>query len=101
MPKPENVNPEKFKVDRILYDRNDFSISYGTWTPTGNKVIGMRWNNGDDGSGYPKTFGHPQWFVISDDLVRGILIGLLSHSGLTNGEHRNIVEVLGKVGIAK
>jgi hypothetical protein len=33
MPKPESVNPEKFKVIRILFNHNDFAVSYGTWTP--------------------------------------------------------------------
>ena len=29
----------------------------------------MRWNGGENDSGYPKTFGHPVWFIIPKDMT--------------------------------
>jgi hypothetical protein len=94
MPKPESVNPEKFKVIRILFNHNDFAVSYGTWTPNKAKVIAMRYNDGDDGAGYPKVFGHPQWFIVSEDISKNILTGLLNNPLLTTDEYLHILEVL-------
>jgi hypothetical protein len=31
MPKPENVNPSNFKVLKILFNNDSFSIAYGIW----------------------------------------------------------------------
>jgi len=94
MPQPEDVNPAKFTVDKVLFNYDDFSIAYGTWTPSGLKALAMRWNDGDDGAGYPKAFGHPQWFIISEDISRNILIGLLGYSSLSPTEYQSILAVL-------
>ncbi len=94
MPNPINVNPSKFTVETVLYDYDDFSVSYGTWNPNGKKVIGMRWNDGDDGNGYPKAFGNPQWFVISDDISKNVLTGLLCNSRVTPIQYLSILNVL-------
>lgn len=94
MPAPENVNPSKFTVEVVLYNHNDFSVAYGTWHPSEGKAVVMRWNDGDDGNGYPKTFGNPQWFVVSDDISRSILSGLLTNPMLLPTEYQAILEVL-------
>ena len=94
MPKPESVNPDKFKVTSILFNHNDFAVSYGTWTPNNSKVVAMRYNDGDDGAGYPKVFGHPQWFIISEDISKNVLTGLLNNSLLAADEYNSILEVL-------
>lgn len=94
MANPENVNPEKFKVIRVLYNYDDFSISYGTWTPNGTRQIAMRWNDGYDGSGYPKTFGHPQWFLITEHLAKVLLTGVLNSSNITRSQYEDILKTL-------
>jgi hypothetical protein len=58
------------------------------------KVIAMRYNDGDDGAGYPKGFGHPQWFIVSEDISKNILTGLLNNPLLTADEYLHILEVL-------
>lgn len=98
MPIPESVNPTKFTVERVLFNHEDFSVSYGVWNPTGNRVVAMRWNEGEDGSGYPKNFGYPQWFIVSDDIMRNVLVGLLNNSMLNLNEYNAIVETLSELG---
>ena len=97
MPQPQDVNPEKFKVINVLFNHNDFSISVGTWTPNNSTQIAMRWNDGDDGNGYPKVFAHPQWFLISDDVARNLLHGLLSNPLLTPQEYSLILDALTRI----
>ena len=94
MPKPELVNPKAFKVDVVLYDYNDFSVVYGIWTESSSKRLAMRWNDSFDGNGYPKTFGNPQWFIVSDDLARNILLGLLSSPHITIAQYLLILDTL-------
>jgi hypothetical protein len=77
MPKPESVNPGNFRVKKILFDNGKFSVAYGIWEDD-DKVIAMRWNGDDDkDKGYPKTFGHPMWFIVHDDLKNMIIKGLI------------------------
>ncbi|OXG04296.1 hypothetical protein BC749_103380 [Flavobacterium araucananum] len=97
MPQPQNVNPEKFKVISVLYNQNDFSISFGTWTPNNSLHIAMRWNDGEDGNGYPKVFAHPQWFLISNDIAKSILIGILSNPLVTQKQYLLILDTLNKI----
>ena len=94
MANPEDVNPEKFKVDKVLYNFDDFSISYGTWTPDSSKKVAMRWNDGYDGSGYPKVFGHPQWFIISEHLSKVLLSGLQNSGNINTIQYNDILETL-------
>ncbi|WP_157719110.1 hypothetical protein [Halopseudomonas salegens] len=67
MPKPEEVNPRNFKVESVVYNDGDFSIAWGEWED-GELHLAMRWN-GDESPGYPKTFGHPVWFLLPQDLT--------------------------------
>jgi hypothetical protein len=76
MPKPEEVNPHNFHVDQIIYNDGDFSIVWGEWED-GNMHLAMRWNGSDNDAGYPKTFGHPVWFLIPAGLSIPILRGVL------------------------
>ncbi|MEP2771668.1 MAG: hypothetical protein ABJH05_05945 [Fulvivirga sp.] len=94
MPAPEYVNPEKFKVVKVLYNHNDFSVALGTWTPSNEQIIGMRWNDGEDGKGYPKAFGNPQWFVVSNDIAKNTLSGLLTSAHISNTQYLDILETL-------
>ncbi len=80
MPKPENVNPGNFKVKKILFNNDSFSVAYGVWENKTN-VIAMRWNGNDEkDQGYPKTFGHPMWFIVHDDLKNMIIKGLIDEN---------------------
>lgn len=100
MPAPESVNPNKFTVEHVLFNHNDFSVSFGTWNPNGRRVLAMRWNDGADGSGYPKTFGYPQWFIVSDDIARNILVGLLNNTQVDQGEYSALIDTLRELGAA-
>ena len=72
MPNPKDVNPNNYKVKSILYDDNSFSIAIGTWK-TQQNILAMRWNGDDKDMGYPKTFGHPMWFIVTDKLKQPII----------------------------
>ena len=74
--RPENVNHQKFKTEEILYNGKGFSVAYGIWEG-GSPVIAMRWDGEGEEVGYPKSFGHPVWFIIPDDLMVPILKSLL------------------------
>lgn len=88
--KPENVNPRNFKVLEIVYDNGEFSIAYGKFEE-GENCIAMRWNGDGDDAGYPKTFGNPMWFIVSNGLKLPILKSLLNENGSKN---ENILEVM-------
>ena len=76
MPQPQDVNPGNFKVEKVLFDNGNFSVAYGIWEKK-DKVIAMRWNGENDDKGYPKTFGHPMWFIVDNDLKSMIIKGLI------------------------
>lgn len=77
--KPEKVNPNNFKVDKVIYDDEEFSIALGKWADN-TKVIGMRWNGDEDESlGYPNAFGKPMWFVVPTPLAKEFIKTLLGN----------------------
>ena len=77
--KPENVNPRNFKVKKIIYDKEGFSIAIGTWQDDESERFAMRWNGkGEKDKGYPSVLGHPMWFQLSED-VKGIITTILKH----------------------
>jgi hypothetical protein len=88
--KPKNVNPSNFEQLEIIYDNDDFSIAYGIFEK-GDKCIAMRWNGHLDDPGYPKTFGHPMWFIIDNALKNTILKSLLFKE---NTDNKKIIEIL-------
>ena len=76
--KPKNVNPQNFKVENILFNNGEFSIAYGIWED-GKKYLAMRWNgDNENDSGYPKAFGNPMWFILTDELTIPILKSLIN-----------------------
>jgi len=90
--KPEDVNPNNFKVENILYNNGDFSIAYGKWDDS-RFSIAMRWNGDGNDPGYPKLFKKPVWFLIDDDLKMPFLKSLLE---LDSSENELIIETLKK-----
>jgi len=79
MPKPNEVNPSNYEVKNILFDNGEFSIVIGTWEKTEKNVLAMRWNGDNEDKGYPKTFGHPVWFIIHDELKQPIIASLMNN----------------------
>jgi hypothetical protein len=94
MPSPETVNTNKFTVEKVLFNYDDFSIASGIWNPNGAYALAMRWNDGEDGHGFPKVFGNPQWFIVSEDAAKSVLTGLLTNSTITTTQYQDILEVL-------
>ncbi len=86
MPKPQDVNPHNFHVERVLFTSGGFSIAWGTWEGHDQR-LGMRWDGNADGdAGYPKTFGHPVWFIIEDTLRVPLVKALLGCEGARNSD---------------
>ncbi len=89
--RPEHVNLRNFQVKYVLFDNDDFSIAYGIWED-GKKHLAMRWNGDtEDDPGYPKTFGNPVWFLVTEDLKILIIKSLIN---LSNTEKENILKTL-------
>jgi len=73
---PKKVNPSNFKVDKIIYNDDEFSIAFGT-SANNSKIIGMRWNGDDDENiGFPNSYNKPMWFVIPSDLAKNFITTL-------------------------
>lgn len=81
--KPENANPKNFKVEKIVYNQDGFSIAVGIWRDDETKRFAMRWNGeNDDDKGYPSVFDNPMWFQLPDD-INGIVTTLITNSNVT------------------
>jgi hypothetical protein len=82
---PNNVNPKNFKVEKIIYNSNDFSIAIGIWVDDKTRRFAMRWNevNSPSDKGFPLSSGHPMWFQLPID-IQDIIITLIGHSGKIN-----------------
>jgi len=82
--KPENANPNNFKVSKIIYTTPDgsFSIAKGEWTEDEMNRFAMRWNgdiNNDNDKGYPSVFDNPMWFQLPYD-IKDLLASLIENS---------------------
>jgi len=89
--RPENVNPNNFAVEKIIYNDTEFSIAFGQWE-SGTRSIGMRWNGVDDNdAGYPKVFGNPMWFLIPEYLAKIFVKSLLDFE---NADNKAVIEIL-------
>lgn len=94
MPAPSAVNPANFKVLQVIFNQPDFSIAWGLWQGE-HPRLAMRWNGDDTGdAGYPKTFGHPVWFLIPKELRVPFLRTLLGHPGV---DTRTVSDVIAAV----
>lgn len=82
MRKPEDVNPKKFKVKKIIYQDQSFSISVGEWQDDGSERGAMRWNgnpNDPEDVGYPRVFKNPMWFQLPQNFKEISLQSLLNN----------------------
>lgn len=92
MPKPEEVNPQNFTVVKVLYSDGYFSIAWGKWQGNSD-VLAMRWDGDEHDMGYPKTFGHPVWFIIPENLSICFIKSII---GNENTRHKYLFEILEK-----
>jgi len=76
MPSPQEVTPWNFPSHKVIYSNNGFSVAWGKWEDN-TMVLGMRWDGNDSDPGYPKTFGHPVWFILPEELNLSFLQSLL------------------------
>ena len=65
--RPEDVNPSNFKVEKIIYNKDNFSIAIGEWKEDNSTRFAMRWNEGKTIAGYPHYAGNPMWFQLPKD----------------------------------
>lgn len=93
MPQPENVKPRNFDTQTIIYSNQGFSIAWGRWED-GSMVLGMRWDGNETDQGYPKTFGHPVWFIIPQNLRIPILQSLLTQPNINLREMLDVLSTL-------
>jgi len=77
--KPENANPKNFKVEKVIYNQDNFAIAIGVWQDDQTRRFAMRWNGGDDDAGYPSVFANPMWFQLPQD-IKGVLESIVSNS---------------------
>lgn len=71
------VRPGKWSDVIDLYDDGEYSAIWGCYDNAPYRVLGVRWNEGDSGKGFPLSSGHPVWYVEPDFLAKGILASLL------------------------
>lgn len=90
MPKPEKVKPWNFSHSQIIYSDSNFSVAWGKWKGKTN-AIGLRWDGTDEDKGYPKTFGHPVWFIVPENLKIPLLRSLI---GLPKTRKDTLIKVL-------
>ena len=67
--RPEDVNPSNFKVEKIIYNKDNFSIAIGEWREDNSTRFAMRWNEGKTIAGYPSYAGNPMWFQLPKELT--------------------------------
>ena len=80
--KPEDVNPQNFKVEKIIFNNGYFSVAKGEWVDDGTKRFAMRWNGNGTEKGYPSVFDHPMWFQLPAGDIKGILKAIIESSSL-------------------
>jgi len=94
MPTPNEVNPHNFQVKDVLYNKGGFSIAWGRWESK-EDLLAMRWDgDGATDQGYPKTFGHPVWFVLPADLALPIVLAIRTLDGSERDEIRKTLQTL-------
>jgi hypothetical protein len=88
------LNTSKFSPERELYNQDGYIEAFGTWHPTGEKLVGVRWEREEGKLGFPNSFGKEQWLVISGDRTKSHLQGLLADG---NSNKEELVAVLNEV----
>ena len=94
MPHPKEVNPAKFQVEEILYHIDGFSIAYGLWE-NGSKYLAVRWDGEEGTTGFPQTFGKPQWLILPNELTIAFTKALLDTDNKT--DKKPIIHLLQKI----
>ena len=76
----EDVHSGKWSDAVVLFDDGVFTAIWGRYEEGPKRVLGLRWNGDDKDNGdigYPKTFGHPTWFVVPTEITGAVLSSLL------------------------
>ena len=76
---PLEVNDKMFKVkaENLLYNKHGYSIALSKYKDNKNHSIGIRWNDSNNGKGFPTRYwGQPAWTIIPDNLVIPVLDAL-------------------------
>jgi len=77
--KPEDANPKNFKVQKVVYKENTFSIAKGIFNNDGKLRFAMRWDGEEESDqGYPNYGKWPMWFQLPDD-IKPILVALIEN----------------------
>jgi hypothetical protein len=77
-----NIDGVYFKVEKILYNTEDFAISHGTFLGEDKKYIGMLWKKKTDYQGYPNSKKrNQQWFCLKNNFDTAILLSLIGKEG--------------------
>jgi hypothetical protein len=63
-----------FKVGRVLWHCEDFTVAESVPDIHGNTCVGVTWNPSDDRpKGYPNTRGYQQWFILPEPIGNMLL----------------------------
>jgi hypothetical protein len=102
MPNPETVKTSQaFRLDKIIYNYNGFSIGVGTLIGNDSLVLAMRWNGEDDKAGFPYAGKHPLWLFLPSELTFSVLTGLLNAKSITSEDYTRLLEYLHEFKILK
>lgn len=85
---------QAFRLDKVIYNHNGFSIGIGAYIGSDTTVIAMRWNGDDDSVGFPYAGKNPLWFHITPELTFCILTGLLHSNSMSSGDYLNLLNYL-------
>lgn len=95
MPNPEKVKTSQtFKLDKILYNHNGFSIGIGTYMGNDSWALAMRWNGYDDRAGFPYAGKNPLWFTLPTELTSSVLKGLLPAELRNSKDYSQLLQYL-------
>lgn len=62
-------NTNMFKVGRVLWHCNEYTVAESIPDIHGNVCVGVTWNPSDDRPcGYPNSRGYQQWFILPEPI---------------------------------
>ncbi|HLQ37557.1 MAG TPA: hypothetical protein VK348_07140 [Planctomycetota bacterium] len=75
MPSAEEVNASNFEVERVLVEKETFSMVWGVFDDRTEKkrCVGVRWNGQDGSLGFPSDSVRALWFVMPKTLSLALL----------------------------
>ena len=92
MAHPSEVNTAKFQVENVIYANDGFSIAYGVWEGN-SKHLAVRWDGEEGKTGFPQTYGKPQWLLVPDKLSIPFVKALLD----TEADKKLVLDLLAEL----